>query len=51
MSDPNARAALLDVAAHWMQMAQQWEESDRVVQKQRQTQPQEHGGKAKTLPE
>ena len=54
MSDPNARAALLDLAAHWMQMAQQWEESDRVDEKQQQTQPQEQGvvgGKAKTLPE
>jgi hypothetical protein len=54
MSDPNAKAALLDVAAHWMQMAQQWEESDRVGQNQRQAPTQGQGvvgGKAKTLPE
>jgi hypothetical protein len=53
MTDPNAKAAFLDVAAHWMQMAQQWEESERGVEKRRQVQPQEGvlGGKAKTLPE
>ena len=55
MSDPNAKAALLDVAAHWMQMAQQWEdESERAVREQRQAQPQEEGvigRKGKTLPE
>jgi len=28
MTDPSAKAALLDVAAHWIQMAQQWEEEN-----------------------
>lgn len=54
MTDPNAKAALLDVATHWIQMARQWEdESERVIQKQRQAQPQEGvlGGKSKILPE
>jgi hypothetical protein len=55
MTDPNAKAALLDVAAHWMQMARQWEdENERAVQNQRQAQARQEGvvgGKGKTLPE
>ena len=35
MSDPNAKAAVIDVAAHWMEMANQAEQSKRVDQQQR----------------
>ena len=28
MTDPNAKAALLDLAGHWIQMARQWEQED-----------------------
>jgi hypothetical protein len=32
MREPNAKAALIDVAAHWMQMAKQSERLDRQRQ-------------------
>jgi len=35
MSDPNAKAAVIDVAAHWMEMANQAEQSERLDHQRR----------------
>ena len=35
MSDPNAKAAVIDVAAHWMEMANQAEQGKRADHQRR----------------